>query len=241
VTTHQFSKKRVEEGPGTIGVISGELARYSHFSVAMLHLQVPDGSKLAWDPSANITGQCNDLVKFARRTEAEWLWIIGDDHVFQPDIIHKLLAHNVDVVVPNCLQKSAPFSPVIYKGLNEQGHHALEMDPPETGLHQIFAAGSAGMLIRRHVLDALPIRPFTTTGGHQNEDLEFCRAVREAGFEIWCDVETHLGHIGTTVVWPHYMEEYGWGAILDLGPPVEGREQRMPIRRIAKGPSLTAA
>ena len=241
MTTHQFPKVRGEPGAGTIGVISGELARYSHFSVAMLHLQVPEGSKLAWDPSANITGQCNNLIKFARKTGAEWLWMIGDDHVFDPTIINRLLAHNVDVIVPNCLQRSAPFNPVVYEGLNEEGHHKILDDLPEAGLTEVYAAGSAGMLIRRHVFDAIPEPAFSTSEGHQNEDLEFCRKVREAGFRIWIDPEVLLAHIGTMVVWPHYMEEYGWGAILDLGPPVDGREQRMPVRRIAHGPSLTAA
>lgn len=222
-------------------MISAELARYSHFSVAMLHLQVPDNSKLAWDPGANITGQCNNLIKHAIKTEADWLWIIGDDHVFHPDIIEKLLAHEVDVVVPNCLQKSAPFNPVVYKGLNKDGHHAVQLELPPEGLHEVYAAGSAGMLIRRHVWEAIEEPWFTTSGGHQNEDLEFCRFVREAGFQIWCDVDTPLAHIGTMVVWPHHMEEHGWGAMLDLGPPLDGVQQRMPVRRIAQGPSLTVA
>ena len=240
MTTKQFPKAKVDWG--VVGVISGELARYSHFSVAMLHLQLPEGSQLAWDPGANITGQSNKLVEFTRRAGADWLWIIGDDHVFQPNIVQRLLAHDVDVIVPYCLQRSAPFNPVVYEGLNPDGHHKVYLDLPESGLAEIYAAGSAGMLVRRRVLEALPERPFQTTGGHQNEDLEFCARVREAGFKIWCDVDTHLAHVGTMVVWPQHLGEHGWGAVLDIGPPTEdGTPQRMPVRRILQGPSLTAA
>lgn len=235
MTTHQFPQKRGEVDQGLIGIVCGELTRYVHFWMCMLFLDKLD-TKLQIDPGSNITNQCNAIIKRARKEGSAWVWIMGDDHAFFPDILIKLLAHDVDVVVPHCLQRSAPYNPVQYKGLNHEGHHELEQDMPEKGLHEIYAAGSAGMLVRKKVIDALPEKPFITTGGNQNEDLEFCRAIREAGFKLWCDVETPLAHIGTQVVWPHWMDEYGWGAMLDIGP-----QQRMPVRRIAQGPSLTAA
>jgi hypothetical protein len=247
VTTNQFPKRKKQQSlpeefpPGTIGVISGELTRYSHFSMAMTWLQPPPGSQLAWDPGANITGQCNKLVKHARETDAAWLWIIGDDHVFNPNILTELLAHDVDVVVPLCLQRSAPFYPVVYKGLDGRGHHQVALELEESGIQEIYAAGSAGMMIQRRVLDKLPEEPFTTFGPHQNEDLEFCRAVRQAGFKIWVDVDTHLAHIGTMVVWPQWMGEEGWQVVLDIGPGGEGIRHRMPVKRILQSPALTAA
>ena len=66
-----------------------------------------------WLMGSNITGNCNDL---ARRMQGEWLWMIGDDHAFHPDIVVRLLSHDVDVVAPHCLQKSWPFPQVVYEG-----------------------------------------------------------------------------------------------------------------------------
>ena len=75
------------------------------------------------------------------------------------------------------------------------------------------------MLIRKRVLDKLPEQPFQRWGHLQNEDLEFCRQVREAGFKIYCDADTHMAHKGAMNVWPTWSDEYGWGAKVEVGPP----------------------
>ena len=94
------------------------------------------------------------------------------------------------------------------------------------------------MLIQKRVLDAIPARPFETSRGHHNEDLGFCRNVREAGFKIHCDVDTHLGHVGTMWCAPQWLDEHGWGIALTIGPG-----HVMPIRRLGQedAASLTAA
>lgn len=216
---------------GTIGVISGELTRFSDFSIALLHVIKPPDTKLAWVKGVNISFNCNRLVE---NMLGDWLWLIGDDHVFDPDIIMRLLAHNVDVVVPLCLKRSAPFDPVVYSHQNDDGNYEYA-DLPASGLHEVYAAGQAGMLIRRHVFDLID-DPVFETFGTQNEDMVFCRKLREAGVKIWCDVDTPLGHIGLMHVWPEHDEEYGWGISLNIG---DG--QHVPLRRIRKGPSLAAA
>ena len=35
--------------------------------------------------------------------------MIGDDHAFLPDMIERLVLHDVDVVAPLCLQRASPF------------------------------------------------------------------------------------------------------------------------------------
>lgn len=198
--------------PGSIGVISGPLTRFPDFSISLMRLRKPEGSKLAWVVGANIADNCNRLV---RELHGDWLWVMGDDHVFAPDILMRLLQHNVDVVVPLCLQKSPPFLPVVFSEEDEDGRHRYA-DLPEHGLAEIHAAGSAGILIRKHVLDVLPRPVFGTERGQQNEDLLLCRKIREAGFQIYCDVDTHLGHMGTMCVWPQFQEA-GWAPKLDVG------------------------
>lgn len=236
MTTHQFPQKR--SSGGMVGVVCGELMRYAHFFMTFMVLDLPEGTQPFVQPGMDIVKQCNDMVEAARKSGSDWLWIMGDDHVFDGDIVRRLLVHDVDVVVPYCLQRSAPFNPVVYKGEDKDGHHAVYVDLPRSGLAEVYAAGSAGMLIRKHVLDALPARPFTTSRGHHNEDLEFCRHVREAGFKIHCDVDTHLGHVGTMWCAPQWLEGHGWGIALTIGPG-----HVMPIRRIGQedSASLTAA
>jgi len=203
---------------GTIGVVTQQLARYTDFWLADKALMRPANTKFVNRQGMDVTGNYNALVE---GTEGDWLFIMGDDHTFAPDLLVNLLAHEVDVVVPLVLKKDAPFDPVVYEG--EEGvdeatgltiNRVARLEP--TGLQEIHAAGSAGMLIRRYVLDAIERPVFTTSNGYQNEDLLFCKKVREAGFKIYCDADQKMGHIGIHTVYPMW-DGTRWASILDLG------------------------
>jgi len=214
-----FAGRRVERG-GTIGVIGGDLGRYADFTAALCILGKPDDTRLIYTRTVDVVGNCNTIC---RNYRGDWVWFIGDDHTFDPDVMIRLLEHEVDVVVPLCLKRTPPFDPVVYGGQNEEGlYYGAEL--PEHGLTEIHAAGSAGMLVRRYVLEAIDDPWFESHGG-LNEDLTFCQKVREAGFEIWCDVDTRLGHIATHQVWPAFREGR-WHPDIVLDPTLT-----LPLRR----------
>lgn len=217
-----------QRGIGTIGVLSNELTRYADFSIALVHHQTPPGTKLIWTKGVDVVGNMNRMVS---GMQGDWLWILGDDHVFDFDLLNRLLAHDVDIVVPLCLKRTPPYDPVVYSGQNDLDEYVGYTDLPSEGLVEVHAAGSAGMLIRRHVLDAIPDPVFEAYGG-LNEDLTFCRKAREAGFTIWCDVEARLGHIGILAVWPLY-EDGQWKIQLQLG-----NGQNMTLNRYVREPVL---
>ena len=206
----------VSQACGTVGLVSQPLARYTDFWLSFQALVRPASTKFVFRQGMDVTGNYNGLVE---DMSGDWLWLMGDDHTFAPDILISLIEHDVDVVVPLCLKKDAPFDPVVYESdeIQDDGntwHRVARL--PQHGLHQIHAAGSAGMLIRKHVLDAIEKPIFTTEKGMQNEDLVFCRKVREAGFKIWCDVDQHMGHISPKTVYP-YWQGNRYGAIMDIG------------------------
>jgi GT2 family glycosyltransferase len=205
---------------GTIGVISGDLARYADFCAALTILGKPDGTRLIWTKSVDVVGNCNTIC---RNYKGDWVWFIGDDHVFNPDLIIRLLEHEVDVVVPLCLKRTPPYDPVVYGRQNMKGEY-VGADLPETGLTEIYAAGSAGMLVRREVFEAIDDPWFESHGG-LNEDLTFCAKIRAAGFKIWCDVDTLLGHMANHTVWPAYRDG-GWHTDIQFDPTL-----RLPLRR----------
>jgi hypothetical protein len=210
---------------GTIGVTSGDLTRYADFCASLTILGKPEGTRLIWTKSVDVVTNCNVIC---RNFIGDWVWFIGDDHVFDPDLLIRLLEHEVDVIVPLCLKRSPPYDPVVYGRQNMQGEY-VGADLPESGLTEIYAAGSAGMLIRRNVLEAIPDPWFEQHGG-LNEDLTFFAKVRDAGFRIWCDVECLLGHMAPHTVWPAYREG-GWHADIQLDPSL-----RLPLRRELKEP-----
>ena len=125
-----YERAEAQDGPGVIGIVCGEQGRWSDFTLAMTHLIKTRGTLPASTPAWTSPG--NATPSSAPRSSATPAgWIIGDDHLFNGDVILRMLAHDVDVCVPNVLQRSAPFYPVIYQGIREEdGHHMLKFDLP---------------------------------------------------------------------------------------------------------------
>lgn len=185
-----------------VGVLSNELARFSAFFQSLLGVMgnLPPGSGLGWAKGVNIPKACNRLVAQMLEGTYEWLWIMGDDHTFDNDIVVRLIEHDVDVVVPHCLGRYPPWDPVVWN----QDEDGLYFRPnlPKSGLTEIHAAGSAGMLIRRRVLEAVEAPWFEG----RNEDIGFCEKAREAGFSIYIDPEIRLGHVTLATVRPAWAD-----------------------------------
>jgi hypothetical protein len=230
VTTKQVPRQKLF---GTVAFFTGDPAPRFGESVKsmqqMLAYMRNDEIRLGWFGGVDVTGNLNEAC---RRTKGDWLWQTADDHIWEPDIIRRLEAHKVDVVVPHCLKRTPGFEPVLYGSSNGDVHQLAQI--PEQGLFEVHAAGTAGMLIRKHVLDEIG-DPWFETYGKQNEDLMFCRKLREHGFTIWCDPSVLLGHIALTCVYPCWIEGEGWGVDMDLGG--ENGDQRVLMRRL--GNSLT--
>lgn len=208
-----------ERPPGgvLVGVLSSELARFSKFFQDLLGVMgtLPPGSGLGWASGVDICGACNSLIRQMLTGPYEWLWVIGDDHAFPRDLVLRLLGHDVDVVVPHCLKRIPPWPTVVFSHRNEEGFY-VTADLPEEGLTAIHAAGSAGMLIRRRVLEAIGDPWFTPAPDAVglNEDLWFCEKVHQAGFDIYCDPAAVMGHISIHSVWPVF-ENGQWNARFD--------------------------
>ncbi len=213
--------------PGMIGVASGFLGRYREFDRALAALRVPMNTEIAWKLGVNIAYNYNDMIR-TMRPDAEWIWFMGDDHLFDPDTLIKLLKHDVDVIFPLCLRRQAPFQPVIHTSAKE-GYRRVDFDmlDGKSGLIDItdYTVGNAGMLIKRHVFEKIPPpwyedgRAHPETGG---SDLYLCEKIRAAGFKMHMDLDTQIGHICHMGVWPEQKENGVWGAMLrdaiDLDP-----------------------
>lgn len=205
-------------GPGVVGVLAQETARFSMFAQALTSLDMPAGSEVKWIFGHDIPQNMNMLIRgFLSKPDAEWLWIMGDDHCFSPDLLTKLLSHAVDIVVPLCLMRATPYLPVAMSGKVEDGTFAgyrerLALDDhPDGGLVRVHSAGSGGMLVSRETILGMSEPWFWSPEGENlAEDFMFCdKATKEAGAEIWCDLDASLGHMATMAVWPVRTPQ-GW-------------------------------
>lgn len=208
---------------GTVIVPCHDLARYHQFSFDLTLLDVPDGTEITFQRSASIVQNLNQGIGQLLRSESAWAWIVGDDHSFNRDTIMRLLAHDVDIVAPLCVKRAPPFSLVAYdreEGLDPQGRmqfNTMEFeDLPEDGLFEVAAAGTAGMLIKREVFEALEEPWFLNSDGlTTNEDVTFCRRARAEGFKVLLDPGTRIGHLGIVAAWPDHRDG-AWGLTLDF-------------------------
>ncbi len=219
--------------PGSILVASSDLQRYPGFTISLLHLQRPEGTDVIWNAGLNPAANFNGCIRRMPAT-SEWAWIMGDDHILPPDCLIKLLDRDVDVVVPLCVRRQPPFIPVLFKEQREDS--PLGQFPPlswgeipSSGLHEVFAVGSAGMLIRRRVLEAIQdpwfeVGQMATDRG--DEDTHFCLKVRQAGFKIHFDTSVVIGHMTPICLWPAQNPDGSWTVSLDLGKYMDGSSIR---------------
>jgi hypothetical protein len=208
-----------------VGIMTHEIARSTAFWRDLMNLELPDGALSVAQIGASIPFNCNELCRVLLRTDAEALWMIGDDHTFAPDLLKNLLARDVDIVAPLCLKHQIPYTPTAYTDFVE-GHprerkHLHLPTLLRTGLIRIHSCGAAGMLIRREVIEALEDPWFD---GSQ-EDLYFCDRAREAGFDLHLDLDNPLGHAAMTHVWPIHTPE-GWTFAFRFG---DGFQLEMPV------------
>jgi hypothetical protein len=146
------------------------------------------------------------------KSDCEWFWLVNDDQIYPQETLLNLLAHKKDVVTPLCLEKKAPHCPLVYERGGSNGLKPWRfLRRGESGLVLAGATGGGGMLIHRRVLEAIPDPWWEVTtrrtedGSYQqsSEDFDFCDKVYDAGFKIWCDLDTsvvHVAHYGLRAV-----------------------------------------
>lgn len=211
----------VEHPPGHIGVASYFLGRYREFDYCLARTEMPQGSASRYYISVDVCHNFNLMCRvLMENPQFEWLWILGDDHLFNPDLLIKLLDREVDVVVPLCCRRMAPYFPVLHNGpdYGPEGKWASVTDPwgalkGKTGLLDWEGTtGNAGMLIRRHVLEAMSDPWFEsgkTNPGVGGSDIYFWHKLRQQGFKGLIDLDNIIGHITHAAIWPHQDEETG--------------------------------
>jgi hypothetical protein len=200
--------------PGAVIVPCQDTARYHRFTASLTNLQLPEGSHVIFGIGTSIVDNLNSSIR-RLRAEDEWVWIVGDDHVFPPDTLMRLLERDADMIAPLCVRRGPPFPLVHYQAPLFDGspHHRTVQfsDLPETDEpFEVQVTGSLP-LIRRYVLDELTDPWFTDPPG---EEFGFCKAARSAGFVIYVDPAVTVGHISEIVAYPAHQDGE-WGLLVD--------------------------
>lgn len=187
---------------GSIGVPCSDTGRYTAFADSLANLEKPPGTTVRFAIGTWRQRGRTQIARWMLENDEDWMLFIDDDQVFAPDLLTRLLSHEKDVVGALCMRRDEPYAPFCFERITEEGHFVpidLRKHQPDE-LVRVPAVGTGAMLIRRHVFEGTPEPWFPI--GEQGEDVLFCKAVQEAGFEVYCDLGTRIGHLTTTVVWP---------------------------------------
>ncbi len=186
---------------------------------------------IALEATANLAKARNRLVdEFLHNddyTDCEWLWFCDTDMVFEPNLLHRLLARAVQmdlkILGALCVIVTAegPVPTMFIPDPDTITKVMLDWEPDQ--VVQLAATGTGCLLVHRSVLQDM----FDKSGGSKNcwfgfdirtgesgtewslgEDVSFCLRAADAGHTTYVDTTAQVGHHkGPKVWWPSSTKE----------------------------------
>lgn len=144
----------------------------------------------------DIIGSRVGLVRQAQKIEgATHILFVDDDMYFasnRENPIESLLSHDKDIVGADYNFRKLPLQSTV---------HPLDENDPKTDLFKCKALGTGFLLIKLSVFDKIP-EPWFQFGRDAmgelvyGEDTYFCQQAIKAGFDVWCDPDVKVSHVG---------------------------------------------
>lgn len=163
----------------------------------LIHLKVPFAFSYPMHSLVQVARR--DCVLEAQQAGSSHLCFIDSDMMFPGDLITRLAERNKPVIGVNAHEKRLPLVSTVKIGVDKPENWKAE-DMPKAPF-KCFAVGTGLMLIDMRVFEKME-QPWFAFSHHPDgsldygEDVWFCKRVREAGFEVWCDPTIPVGHIG---------------------------------------------
>lgn len=191
-------------------------SRNNSFYDCFYNLVLPEGSKrqriISNDASANV----NLAVDIAQTEGFTHIFFVDDDQMFHPRTCMNLLELGLDVVIGLYLMREFPFKPVVFNKVhddNKQVHWHVLQGKPE--IIEVQAMGLGGALIRTEVFSKLQ-KPYFGIRDGLGDDIQFSRALRNAGVKMFCDTNQILWHTIKGSVAPIWKGDH-WVTCIRIG------------------------
>ena len=204
-----------------IGCITGEYARRADFYDYINLMEKPANSMLLFCHDRSPAHGRNLIIEAAIQENCTHVLFIDDDMTPKKDALLRLLSHNVDAVTGLYLGRAYPHQPLIFDDIDDEGHAIYSyLEDEFTGLVKIANAGFGFVLIKTDVFKTLD-KPWVRLGeldpAQWCDDIGFFNRYNKAGFELYCDLDVRVGHIGTMIIWPNYEKDSKWYTGYDTG------------------------
>jgi hypothetical protein len=151
----------------------------------------------------------NSIVEAAYQAEADYLWMLDDDHVIDTEdgntpshkyeILRRLLEHfdnNPEAGIIGALyyHRGGECRPVLMVESEEGRYRYLRDDEITHGLQEVDVQGGGCMLVKMKVFDKIGAQPFAPE--HEfGTDFQICIKAKKAGFKVFSDTSIELGHV----------------------------------------------
>jgi hypothetical protein len=143
------------------------------------------------------------IAEIAMEYDYDYLFFIDDDMICPKELFLNLYRHQKDIVGALAFTRFAPHKPVIY--IMDEGFDPVAkknyyssrcwLDYPKDQLVECDAVGFGSVLINCRTFKDIP-RPWFTAATGKGEDIQFCYEAKRAGFKVYMDTATKLGHLG---------------------------------------------
>jgi len=207
--------------PGVlVGVIATDLARFTLNASCLVQLQGPPLTEVKFAIGGDLSTNRNNIIKEALERDKDYVFFCDDDMVFPPDILTRLLKHEEQIVASLYVSRHHPFRAMAFtEKVKVDGRDSWIpirlKDQPPTGLIEVVAAGTAGMLVDIDVFKELEYDTWFDRQDGGGDDIGFCNRATEAGFPIFLDLEARMGHIGIHVLFPEWDENWTTGITIE--------------------------
>ena len=187
------------------------------FCQSLALLQRAGDTQVGFEVGSLVYNARNNLARQAIKSEADWVLWLDSDMVFSPDLLQRMLKvcteNDIDFLTALCFRRKPHFTPCLFDRLDKVGRGASYtalMSVPD-GRFKVGGCGFAGVLMSTDVLMSVASkfdgRMFDPLEGF-GEDVSFCWRARQCGYDIWCDSEIEMGHVGNCIVTRAYFEAY---------------------------------
>lgn len=193
-----------------VGLSTGEYVRNASFIPSFIGLLRPEGSFTMTVHGQSPATSRNMIIKRALENDCTHIFFMDDDMILPPDTLLKLIEHKKDIVSALYLLRSFPHRPAFFDKAYENGRCKFTfLEKGMTGLIKGVNCGLGAVLISTNVFKALE-EPYVRLGEIEKDgwcdDVGFFNRCRQAGFDIYCDLDSPVGHMASLTIWPEYND-----------------------------------
>lgn len=187
------------------------------FCQSLALLQRAGDTMIGFEVGSLVYNARNNLARQAIKSEADWVLWLDSDMVFNPDFLQRMMKvcteNDIDFLTALCFRRKPPYTPCLFDRLDkvEKGASYTALLSVPEGRFQVGGCGFAGVLMSTDVLISVSAkfngRMFDPMDGF-GEDVAFCWRARQCGYDIWCDSDIEMGHVGQFISTRAVFESY---------------------------------